>query len=670
MSTHPPASVPAEEHRQSVDRSTGEEEQSTALDVAVGTDASKVVLDLTEPTRPFVIDLVRPEVGPRTFPGIGRSRSNSSAEWGCSRRVPGSARPSGSSTSSAAFDLIVFSPLMLVIAMAILLTSPGPVIYAQRRIGKDGHPFTMWKFRSMVDGAHEIRHRHARDNRHTVGPVFKIQNDPRITPVGRVIRRFSLDDFPSAQRAPRGHESGRAAPGPTRGVRAVRRTRSSADTRPAGADVHLADQRPLGRRFPTLGGHEYRSHPHMVAPARLEAPPPHPPGGRERPRGLLMTMVQVAREERRDSPSRDRAETAFIVGPARSGTTLLYKALCLHPQVAFISNWRSPFAWLPATAARTASLAVHRHSSERSRSWIRRLCLRTGTPDTRSPLPEPGGGGAGVHAGRRYVARRAGVGFDRPERRAPGGVRLDQGAEQRDVPRLQAEREQSADPQLHDIFPRARFVVLVRDGRAVAESLSRVDWWETDHVWWYGGTPTKWRAEGGDRWKILLGTGRRNQRDRGRLRAVPPRSGDEAALRRRRGRPTAGLESLAGFIGLADDRDWRASVSSVPIATTTRAGRFGSIPTWWSGVPPAFHSGPRARGSAMSTERAPSFAFVLGSGRCGSTLAHDVLARHPDVGFVSNVDDRLVPLRAARTRERPALPHGPPPVHGERSSRL
>jgi len=46
----------------------------------------------------------------------------------------------------------------------------------------------------------------------------------------------------------------------------------------------------------------------------------------------------------------------------------------------------------------------------------------------------------------------------------------------------------------------------------------------------------------------------------------------------------------------------------------------------------------------MSTERAPSFAFVLGSGRCGSTLVHDVLARHPDVGFVSNVDDRLSPL--------------------------
>ncbi len=257
MSTHPPASVPAEEHRQSVDRSTGEEEQSTALDVAVGTDASKVVLDLTEPTRPLVIDLVRPEVAPPDVPSYRKEPVEFLGRVGML-----AARPWQRATKrivdivGSLSILIVFSPLMLVIAMAILLTSPGPVIYAQRRIGKDGHPFTMWKFRSMVDGAHEIRHRHARDNRHTVGPVFKDPErppdhpcrscDPPVQP-GRV--------SPDAQRAPRGHESGRAAPGPTRGVRALRRTRSSADTRPAGADVHLADQRPLGRRFPTLGGH-------------------------------------------------------------------------------------------------------------------------------------------------------------------------------------------------------------------------------------------------------------------------------------------------------------------------------------------------------------------------------------------------------------------------------
>ena len=197
MSTHPPASVPAEEHRQSVDRSTGEEEQSTALDVAVGTDASKVVLDLTEPTRPLVIDLVRPEVTPPDVPSYRKEPVEFLGRVGML-----AARPWQRATKrivdivGSLSILIVFSPLMLVIAMAILLTSPGPVIYAQRRIGKDGHPFTMWKFRSMVDGAHEIRHRHARDNRHTVGPVFKIQNDPRITPIGRVIRRFSLDELP------------------------------------------------------------------------------------------------------------------------------------------------------------------------------------------------------------------------------------------------------------------------------------------------------------------------------------------------------------------------------------------------------------------------------------------------------------------------------------------
>ncbi|MGH2641649.1 MAG: sugar transferase [Actinomycetota bacterium] len=163
----------------------------------MGTDASGVVLDLSEPTRPLVIDLVRPEVTPPDVPSYRREPVEFLGRVGML-----AARPWQRATKriidivGSLSILVVFSPLMLVIAMAILLTSPGPVIYAQRRIGKDGHPFTMWKFRSMVDGAHGIRHRVAHDNRHTVGPVFKIQNDPRITPIGRVIRRFSLDEFP------------------------------------------------------------------------------------------------------------------------------------------------------------------------------------------------------------------------------------------------------------------------------------------------------------------------------------------------------------------------------------------------------------------------------------------------------------------------------------------
>lgn len=91
--------------------------------------------------------------------------------------------------------LILFSPFWLIIAVAIAATSSGPVLYHQRRVGRDGRPFTMYKFRSMYEGAHEERDNHRPMNEAT-GPVFKIRKDPRVTPVGRVLRRTSLDEFP------------------------------------------------------------------------------------------------------------------------------------------------------------------------------------------------------------------------------------------------------------------------------------------------------------------------------------------------------------------------------------------------------------------------------------------------------------------------------------------
>ena len=86
-------------------------------------------------------------------------------------------------------------PVFLVVSLAIAFTSLGPVLYRQQRVGRDGRPFTMWKFRSMYDRAHEERERHSEANECS-GPVFKIRNDPRMTPVGRVIRRLSIDELP------------------------------------------------------------------------------------------------------------------------------------------------------------------------------------------------------------------------------------------------------------------------------------------------------------------------------------------------------------------------------------------------------------------------------------------------------------------------------------------
>jgi exopolysaccharide biosynthesis polyprenyl glycosylphosphotransferase len=81
--------------------------------------------------------------------------------------------------------LVLFSPLMLLIALLIKLTSPGPVFYIQERVGIDGRPFLIYKFRTMYVGAEE-----------DTGPVWAKPNDPRRTPLGRILRRFSLDELP------------------------------------------------------------------------------------------------------------------------------------------------------------------------------------------------------------------------------------------------------------------------------------------------------------------------------------------------------------------------------------------------------------------------------------------------------------------------------------------
>jgi exopolysaccharide biosynthesis polyprenyl glycosylphosphotransferase len=84
---------------------------------------------------------------------------------------------------------------MALISLAIKLDSPGPIIYSAERVGKDGKPFKMYKFRSMVVGAEEqkqsLQHLNEAD-----GPIFKIKDDPRLTRIGRLIRRLSLDELP------------------------------------------------------------------------------------------------------------------------------------------------------------------------------------------------------------------------------------------------------------------------------------------------------------------------------------------------------------------------------------------------------------------------------------------------------------------------------------------
>ncbi|MEJ5250510.1 MAG: exopolysaccharide biosynthesis polyprenyl glycosylphosphotransferase [Chthonomonadetes bacterium] len=96
----------------------------------------------------------------------------------------------------ASVALILLAPLMLLIAIAIKLDSPGPVLFRQVRIGRGGKPFWFFKFRSMVKNAEQMKRELITKNEVRGGPVFKMRNDPRVTRVGRFLRRYSLDELP------------------------------------------------------------------------------------------------------------------------------------------------------------------------------------------------------------------------------------------------------------------------------------------------------------------------------------------------------------------------------------------------------------------------------------------------------------------------------------------
>lgn len=95
----------------------------------------------------------------------------------------------------AAIGLVVLSPLFVIVAIAIRCTSPGVVFFRQKRAGLHGHPFNMWKFRTMCADAEDLRGELSSRNL-MKGPVFKVEDDPRVTKLGAWLRRTSIDEFP------------------------------------------------------------------------------------------------------------------------------------------------------------------------------------------------------------------------------------------------------------------------------------------------------------------------------------------------------------------------------------------------------------------------------------------------------------------------------------------
>jgi sulfotransferase family protein len=251
----------------------------------------------------------------------------------------------------------------------------------------------------------------------------------------------------------------------------------------------------------------------------------------------------------------------FLIGAPRSGTTLLYKALCLHPGVSYISNWHRRVPGLDAIAAlnrvprRISSLQAYgwfEHGDAyvygRHRGLLRRIVpapvegepifVRAGVPADAGLEPAPG---------EDAVIARLRASFDRVRRYGGGNhVVSKRIANNRRIPLLAR------------AFPEARFVNLVRDGRAVAYSLAGVDWWESDVVWWCGRTPTEWAAAGADPWELCAQhwVEEVSAVDRG-LESVPASHVLSIRYEQLIDDPAAMLLHVAGFAGLGDVDGWR-----------------------------------------------------------------------------------------------------------------
>ncbi|GIT80778.1 polyprenyl glycosylphosphotransferase [Leifsonia sp. LS1] len=106
---------------------------------------------------------------------------------------------------AASIALVLATPVLVAVAVAVRSSGPGPVLFRQQRVGKGGRVFSILKFRTMCDGAEHLRS--SLTGNDAEGPLFKLRDDPRVTPVGRILRRYSLDELPQLLNVIRGEMS-------------------------------------------------------------------------------------------------------------------------------------------------------------------------------------------------------------------------------------------------------------------------------------------------------------------------------------------------------------------------------------------------------------------------------------------------------------------------------
>jgi hypothetical protein len=256
----------------------------------------------------------------------------------------------------------------------------------------------------------------------------------------------------------------------------------------------------------------------------------------------------------------------FILGAPRSGTSLLYKALCLHPGAAWISNWNRRFPDIAAFGV--LNRLADRRPDRRMRVWFgedsnayvygnrRRLA------DRLFPMPVEGEpifttGGVTDGDAQPCIPESAIIQlrnrFDGIARYSGGG---------RMISKRIANNERVAT--LCRAFPDATFVHLVRDGRAVASSLTKVNWWPDCYVSWYGGTPVEWAQAGGHPMEIAAREWvyQVEAVERG-LEPVEPSRTLVVKYEAFVSRPLNALNEIARFAGLPEDDGWLDLVGSL-----------------------------------------------------------------------------------------------------------
>lgn len=256
----------------------------------------------------------------------------------------------------------------------------------------------------------------------------------------------------------------------------------------------------------------------------------------------------------------------FLVGAPRSGTTLVYKMLCLHPETAWISNWNriAPAVRPLALINRLAPL----FPDARHRAWFgndsNAYVYGSGRPLRQRLLPTPVEG--------EPLFRRAGLGeaeisdlSDAPAkavdelRRTFRAIQRYSGGRHFVNKRVANNRRI---PLLAEAFPNARFLEVVRDGRSVAQSLAAVDWWPESTIWWNGMTPVQWEAEGRDPWELRARSWVEELKVTSRgLSSVAPNRVMKVSYEDFVAHPTELLAEIKGFADLPDSDRWMYAVS-------------------------------------------------------------------------------------------------------------